>query len=31
MTKDKIKIMVIERAVVLIAVALIYMFWEDKR
>ena len=30
MTKDRVKILVIERAVVLIAVALLYMFWEDK-
>lgn len=31
MTKDKIKIMVIEKAVVLIVIALIYLFWEDKK
>lgn len=30
MTKDRVKILVIERAVVLIAVALLYMFWEEK-
>ena len=30
MTKDRVRIMVIERAVVLIAVALLYMFWEEK-
>lgn len=30
MTKDRVRILVIERAVVLIAVALIYMFWEEK-
>lgn len=31
MTKDRVRILVIERAVVLIAVALIYMFWEDRQ
>lgn len=31
MTKDRVKILVIEKAVVLIAVALLYMFWEDKQ
>lgn len=31
MTKDRVRILVIERAVVLITVALIYMFWEDKQ
>lgn len=30
MTKDRVKILVIERAVVLIVVALLYMFWEEK-
>lgn len=30
MTKDRVKILVIERTVVLIAVALLYMFWEEK-
>lgn len=30
MTKDRVRILVIERAVVLIAVALLYMFWEEK-
>lgn len=31
MTKDRIRILVIERAVVLIAVAILYLFWEDKK
>lgn len=31
MTKDRVRILVIERAVVLIAVAIVYMFWEDKQ
>lgn len=30
MTKDRLRILVIEKAVVLIAVALLYMFWEEK-
>lgn len=30
MTKDRVRILVIEKAVVLIAVALLYMFWEEK-
>lgn len=30
MTKDRVRILVIERAIVLIAVALLYMFWEEK-
>lgn len=29
MTKDRIKILVIERAVVLITVALVYYFWKE--
>lgn len=29
MTKERIKILVIERAVVLIAVALVYYFWKE--
>ena len=31
MTKDRIRILVIEKAVVLIAVAIVYLFWEDKK
>lgn len=31
MTKDRVRILVIEKAVVLIAVAIVYMFWEDKK
>lgn len=31
MTKDRVRILVIERAVVLIAVAILYLFWEDKK
>lgn len=31
MTKERVKILVIERAVVLIAVAILYLFWEDKK
>ncbi len=31
MTKDRVRILVIEKAVVLIAVAIVYMFWEDKQ
>lgn len=31
MTKDRVRILVIEKAVVLIAIALIYFFWEDKQ
>lgn len=30
MTKDRVRILVIEKAVVLITVALLYMFWEEK-
>ena len=30
MTKERVRILVIERAVVLITVAIIYLFWEDK-
>lgn len=29
MTKERIKILVIERAVVLITVALVYYFWKE--
>jgi hypothetical protein len=31
MTKERIKILVIERAVVLIAVALVYYFWKEDK
>lgn len=31
MTKDRIRILVIEKAVVLITVAIVFMFWEDKK
>lgn len=31
MSKDRIKILVIERAVVLIAVALVYYFWKEDK
>lgn len=31
MTKDRLRILVIEKAVVLIAVAIVFMFWEDKQ
>lgn len=31
MTKDRVRILVIERAVVLITVAILYLFWEDKK
>lgn len=31
MTKERVRILVIERAVVLIAVAILYLFWEDKK
>ncbi len=31
MTKDRVRILVIEKAVVLIAIAIVYMFWEDKK
>lgn len=31
MTKDRVRILVIEKAVVLIAIAIVYMFWEDKQ
>lgn len=31
MTKERVKILVIERAVVLITVAILYLFWEDKK
>lgn len=30
MTKDRLRILVIEKAVVLIAVAIVFMFWEEK-
>lgn len=30
MTKERVRILVIEKAVVLIAVAIVYMFWEEK-
>jgi hypothetical protein len=31
MTKDRVRLLVIEKAVVLIAIAIVYMFWEDKQ
>lgn len=31
MTKERVRILVIERAVVLIAVAILYLFLEDKK
>lgn len=31
MTKDRLRILVIEKAVVLIAVAIVFLFWEDKK
>jgi hypothetical protein len=31
MTKDRLRILVIEKAVVLIAVAIVFMLWEDKQ
>ncbi len=31
MTKDRVRILVIEKAVVLIAIAIVYLFWEDKK
>lgn len=31
MTKDRLRILVIEKAVVLIAIAIVYMFWEDRQ
>lgn len=31
MTKDRLRILVIEKAVVLIAIAIVYLFWEDKK
>lgn len=31
MTKERVRLLVIEKAVVLIAIALIYFFWEDKK
>lgn len=31
MTKERVRILVIEKAVVLIAIAIVYMFWEDKK
>lgn len=31
MTKDRLRILVIEKAVVLIAVAIVFLFWEDKQ
>ena len=31
MTKERVRLLVIEKAVVLIAIAIIYMFWEDRQ
>lgn len=31
MTKERVRLLVIEKAVVLIAIAIMYMFWEDKK
>lgn len=31
MTKDRVRLLVIEKAVVLIAIAIVYLFWEDKK
>lgn len=31
MTKERVRLLVIEKAVVLIAIAIVYMFWEDKQ
>lgn len=31
MTKDRLKLLVIEKAFVLIAFAIVFMFWEDKK
>lgn len=31
MTKERVRLLVIEKAVVLITVAIVYMFWEDKQ
>lgn len=31
MTKERVKLLVIEKAVVLIAIAIVYLFWEDKK
>lgn len=31
MTKDKVRILVIERAVVLITVAILYYFWKEDK
>jgi hypothetical protein len=31
MTKERVRLLVIEKAVVLIAIAIVYMFWEDKK
>lgn len=30
MTKERVRLLVIEKAVVLIAIAIVYMFWEEK-
>lgn len=29
MTKDRVRLLVIEKAVVLIAIAIVYLFWEE--
>ena len=31
MTKERVRLLVIQKAVVLIAIAIVYMFWEDKK
>lgn len=31
MTKDRVRLLVIEKAVVLIAIAIVYLFWEDSK
>jgi hypothetical protein len=31
MTKERVRLLVIEKAVVLIAIAIVYLFWEDKQ
>jgi hypothetical protein len=31
MTKERVRILVIEKAVVLIAIAIVYLFWEESK
>jgi hypothetical protein len=31
MTKDRVRLLVIEKAVVLIAIAIVYLFWEESK